>query len=68
MLVAPRLGYAVDREAISSVTRGLVGDTSFAVLPPVSKEYTFALTFGFQLVGYCASSDYLWEENTYLTI
>lgn len=51
-LVAPRLGYTVEREAISSVTRGLVGDTSFAVLPPVSKELTFALTFAFQLVSH----------------
>lgn len=49
-LVAPRLGLAVDHEAVQSVTRGLVGDTSFAVLPEVTKEQTFALTFCFQLV------------------
>jgi len=48
--VAPRFGYGVNREAISSVTRGLVGDTSFAVLPLVSKEHTFALTFVFQFI------------------
>lgn len=49
--VAPRLGLPVNYEALSSVTRGLVGDTSFAVLPEVSKEHTFALTLLFQLVG-----------------
>ncbi|KAL1984517.1 hypothetical protein VTN96DRAFT_9017 [Rasamsonia emersonii] len=47
--LAPRLGLPVDQEALSSVTRGLVGDTSFAVLPQISKEQTFALTFFFQL-------------------
>ena len=49
--VAPRLGLPVNYEALSSVTRGFVGDTSFAVLPEVSKEHTFALTLLFQLVG-----------------
>jgi alpha-1,3-glucosyltransferase len=49
-IVAPRLGLSVNREALSSVTRGLVGDTSFAILPEVTKEQTFLLTFVFQLV------------------
>ncbi|OJJ65200.1 hypothetical protein ASPSYDRAFT_194205 [Aspergillus sydowii CBS 593.65] len=48
--LAPRLGLPVNYEALSSVTRGLVGDTSFAVLPEVSKEHTFALTLLFQLL------------------
>ncbi|KAL4939291.1 hypothetical protein BDV06DRAFT_199193 [Aspergillus oleicola] len=48
--LAPRLGLPVNHEALSSVTRGLVGDTSFAVLPEVSKEHTFALTLLFQLL------------------
>ncbi|KAK2746455.1 glycosyl transferase [Onygenales sp. PD_40] len=48
--VAPSLGLKVDTSAMSSVTRGLVGDTSFAVLPEVTKEHTFALTFFFQLL------------------
>ncbi|KAL4871140.1 hypothetical protein BDV12DRAFT_164840 [Aspergillus spectabilis] len=48
--LAPRLGLPVNHEALSSVTRGLVGDTSFAVLPEVSKEHTFALTLIFQLL------------------
>ncbi|KAH8696698.1 glucosyltransferase [Talaromyces proteolyticus] len=46
----PRLGLLVDYEARQSVTRGLVGDSSFAVLPQISKEQTFALTFIFQLL------------------
>lgn len=49
-LVAPRLGLPVNQEALASVTRGLVGDTSFAVLPEVMKEHTFILTLFFQLV------------------
>ncbi|KAJ5900695.1 Dolichyl pyrophosphate Glc1Man9GlcNAc2 alpha-1-3-glucosyltransferase [Penicillium subrubescens] len=48
--LAPRLGLPVNRDALSSVTRGLVGDTSFAILPEVTKEQTFLLTFVFQLV------------------
>lgn len=48
--VAPRLGLPVNREALNSVTRGLIGDTSFAILPEVTKEQTFLLTFVFQLV------------------
>ncbi|KAL4892285.1 glycosyl transferase [Aspergillus ambiguus] len=46
----PRLGLPVNQDALSSVTRGLVGDTAFAVLPEVTKEHTFALTFLFQLL------------------
>ncbi|KAH8429445.1 ALG6/ALG8 family glucosyltransferase [Aspergillus melleus] len=48
--LAPRLGLTVNQEALASVTRGLVGDTSFAVLPEVTKEHTFILTLLFQLV------------------
>ncbi|KAL2829165.1 glycosyl transferase [Aspergillus cavernicola] len=48
--LAPRLGLPINQEALTSVTRGLVGDTSFAVLPEVSKEHTFALTLLFQLL------------------
>ncbi|KAL2864472.1 dolichyl-P-Glc:Glc1Man(9)GlcNAc(2)-PP-dolichol alpha-1,3-glucosyltransferase ALG8 [Aspergillus lucknowensis] len=47
---APRLGLPVNDDALSSVTRGLVGDTSFAVLPEISKEHTFGLTLIFQLL------------------
>jgi hypothetical protein len=47
---APRLGLKVDSEAVNSVTRGLVGDTSFAVLPDVVPLTCFLLTLGAQIV------------------
>ncbi|KAI9879458.1 MAG: glycosyl transferase [Pleopsidium flavum] len=47
---APRLGVPVDSAAVSSVTRGLVGNTSFAVLPDVSPKVTFILTLFFQII------------------
>jgi alpha-1,3-glucosyltransferase len=48
--VAPRIGLGVNQEAINSVTRGLIGDTSFAVLPEVTPGTTFALTLFFQII------------------
>ncbi|KAG0647783.1 Asparagine-linked glycosylation 8 ame [Hyphodiscus hymeniophilus] len=48
--VAPQLGLAVDLDAINSVTRGLVGDTSFAVLPEITPRTTFLLTLFFQVI------------------
>lgn len=45
----------MDSGALGSVTRGLVGDTSFAVLPEVTKESTFALTIFFQIVSTLAN-------------
>ena len=41
----------MDQDALQSVTRGLVGDTSFAVLPTVTKEHCFGLTIAFQLTA-----------------
>jgi len=49
--VAPYLGLNVNREAVNSVTRGLVGDSSFAVLPEVVPLTCFLLTLGFQIVS-----------------
>ena len=48
--VAPRLGLAVNQDAIDSLTRGLVGDTSFAVLPEITARTTFMLTLFFQII------------------
>ena len=48
--MAPRLGLPVKAEALQSVTRGLVGDTAFAVLPEVSPKVCFALTLLFQII------------------
>lgn len=49
--IAPRLGLVVNQNALQSVTRGLVGDTSFAVLPEITKEHCFGLTLVFQLMA-----------------
>lgn len=49
-VVAPRLRLSVTQEAVNSVTRGLVGDTSFAVLPEITARTTFALTLFFQFI------------------
>ncbi|KAI1261208.1 glycosyltransferase family 57 protein [Xylariaceae sp. FL1019] len=50
ILVAAHLGLPVDYAAIKSLTRGLVGDTSFAVLPDISPRVCFALTLLFQII------------------
>ncbi|KAF2875114.1 ALG6, ALG8 glycosyltransferase family-domain-containing protein [Massariosphaeria phaeospora] len=47
--LAPYLGLTVDRDAVNSVTRGLVGDTSFAVLPDIAPLTCFLLTLAFQI-------------------
>ncbi|KAF2768144.1 dolichyl pyrophosphate Glc1Man9GlcNAc2 alpha-1,3-glucosyltransferase [Teratosphaeria nubilosa] len=46
---APYLKLPINRQAVNSVTRGLVGDTSFAVLPDISPRMTFILTLGAQI-------------------
>ncbi|KAI0432216.1 ALG8 glycosyltransferase family ALG6 [Xylaria sp. FL1042] len=48
IFVAPRLGLSIKAGAINSVTRGLVGDTAFAVLPEITPRLCFALTLLFQ--------------------
>lgn len=51
ILAAPYLGLTVNQDAINSVTRGLVGDTSFAVLPAVTARQCFGLTLAFQVIA-----------------
>lgn len=48
--MAPRLGLSLKEEALHSVTRGLVGDTAFAVLPEITPRTCFVLTLFFQLL------------------
>jgi len=48
--VAPRIGLSVREGALQSVTRGLVGDTAFAVVPDVSPRVCFVLTLLFQTI------------------
>ncbi|KAK3938342.1 ALG6, ALG8 glycosyltransferase family-domain-containing protein [Diplogelasinospora grovesii] len=50
IMAAPRIGLPVKVEALQSVTRGLVGDTSFAVLPDITPRMCFALTLLFQAI------------------
>ncbi|KAK6582248.1 hypothetical protein PZA11_004656 [Diplocarpon coronariae] len=47
---APYLKLPLNPDAINSVTRGLVGDSSFAVLPSVTARITFLLTLLFQVL------------------
>jgi alpha-1,3-glucosyltransferase len=44
------MGLPVKAEAINSVTRGLVGDTAFAVLPDITPRLCFILTVLFQSI------------------
>lgn len=55
MTVAPRFGFAVDQSAKRSVTRGLIGDSSFACLPNISPRTTFVLTLASQVVCHFSS-------------
>lgn len=49
-LVAPGLGLHFDDSALEGATRGLIGVSSFAVLPNISPGMTFMLTVFFQMV------------------
>lgn len=51
IVAAPYLGLKIDSAAVNSVTRGLVGDTSFAVLPTITAQHCFGLTLAFQIIG-----------------
>lgn len=51
LAVSPYFGLVVDQNATASVTRGLVGDTAFAVLPNVTPRTCFSLTLVFQIVS-----------------
>jgi alpha-1,3-glucosyltransferase len=49
--VGPTLGLEIKNErAVASLTRGLVGDSSFAVLPEITSRMTFIITLIAQLV------------------
>jgi alpha-1,3-glucosyltransferase len=59
--LAPYLKLSVDKSAISSVTRGLVGDTSFAVLPNITPKQCFGLTLALQSVCWVK----LWKKPSW---
>jgi alpha-1,3-glucosyltransferase len=48
--VAPRLGLDIKEDAVHSATRGLIGDTAFAVLPDITPRVCFVLTLLFQVI------------------
>ena len=43
--------FMVNQQGVVSTSRGLVGDTTFAVLPTVKPIHTFVITIAFQMVG-----------------
>lgn len=59
--VAGKLHLPVKVDAIDSITRGLVGDTAFAVLPDVAPRTTFVITLVCQL----AALFKLWSDPTW---
>lgn len=63
IITAPYLQLAVEPAALQSVTRGLVGDTSFAVLPNISPSQCFGLTLAFQVIALTR----LWVKPTWET-
>lgn len=60
---APYLKLTVDPGALESVTRGLVGDSSFAVLPNINPQQCFGLTLAFQVLALTR----LWLKPTWET-
>ncbi|EXX77256.1 dolichyl pyrophosphate Glc1Man9GlcNAc2 alpha-1,3-glucosyltransferase [Rhizophagus irregularis DAOM 181602=DAOM 197198] len=61
IVFAKRLGWTLNESAIGSITRGLVGDVNFALLPQVKANHTFILTLIFQM----ASLVKLWKRPSY---
>lgn len=55
------VNVAVNVAGVSSTSRGLVGDTIFAVVPTVLPIHTFAITIGFQTIILVK----LWMNPTY---
>ncbi|CAG8545554.1 11103_t:CDS:2 [Dentiscutata erythropus] len=51
IIVFRQLGWGLNDISTSSVTRGLVGDVSFAVLPQIPAKTTFVITMVFQIAS-----------------
>lgn len=60
-IVAKRFGWSLNEAAISSMTRGYVGDTQFAVLPTIEAIHTMIITVVVQLVHY--SVNYVQDKH-----
>ncbi|KAN0097341.1 glycosyltransferase family 57 protein [Tylopilus felleus] len=61
--LAKRFGadFTVNQQGVVSTSRGLVGDTTFAVLPTVKPIHTFVITIAFQMIFLVK----LWKTPTY---
>lgn len=59
------MGLAVNGPGVASSSRGLVGDTVFAVLPNIQPVHTFAVTLAVQLVSDCPSLHFATVSNTF---
>ncbi|PVG03503.1 ALG6, ALG8 glycosyltransferase [Serendipita vermifera] len=55
------LGLDVKQSGVESTSRGLVGDTSFAILPNIKPIHTFAITIVLQMIFLIK----LWRNPTY---
>ena len=44
-------GLSINASGVASTSRGLVGDTVFAVLPNIKPAHTFIVTIAFQMVS-----------------
>ncbi|KAI9025789.1 glucosyltransferase [Phycomyces nitens] len=63
IFAAKLLGWPLNEAALGSMTRGYVGDTQFAVLPPVQAIHTMIITLIAQLVVL----QVLWRKPTFDT-
>ncbi|KAI8372861.1 glycosyltransferase family 57 protein [Radiomyces spectabilis] len=61
ILLAKRLHWSINESALSSMTRGFVGDTNFAVLPIIDASQTMIITVIVQLVVL----QVLWRKPTF---
>ncbi|KAJ3178463.1 glycosyl transferase [Geranomyces variabilis] len=65
VVVARRVGFHVDKTA--SLTRGLVGNAAFSVLPDITPLHTMLLTVLVQL-SRGAGEGFLWREGVYVGV
>ncbi|KAI8053182.1 glycosyltransferase family 57 protein [Gilbertella persicaria] len=61
IIFGKRFGWSLNQEAITSMTRGYVGDTQFAVLPTVEAIHTMIITVLVQMIVL----QKLWRKPTF---
>ncbi|CAO3669641.1 unnamed protein product [Umbelopsis ramanniana] len=61
IIAGKRLGWALNQDALGSMTRGFVGDTKFAVLPQIDAIHTLIITVIAQLIPL----QLLWRKPTF---